>query len=152
MGSDTAIAEGAIADTAIDNSILEKNDTGEISQDWQGIIHYSLAKEVTTVRGIWVEYVKGINGGPPVKFLEEKFNHRWRLKNQSSTYNRRKRIYKAIEYAINVLKLNEEDVIEELEKYRYDPIEQKKRPMYWLYDNIPSKFKPNFLTTTTTNN
>lgn len=112
----------------------------QVTIDEQGNIKYSLAKDILTIEKIWEEFHNGVNGGPPIQMLESIFQTRWRLRNENSTWLRRKKIYKAINFAITNLNYDAKQTIDELESIRYDET-GKKRPMYWLYEHIPSKFK-----------
>lgn len=104
---------------------------------------YKLEKGARDVSEIWKEYEYGINGKPPLKSLEIKYNARWRNDTESRTFVRRKKIYNAIETG-KAKGYNEEDIINELESLRtyYSNGTVKKKPLSWLYTNIPKKYQP----------
>ncbi|CAG87311.2 DEHA2D15136p [Debaryomyces hansenii CBS767] len=102
---------------------------------------YKLEKSLRNVFEIWKEYEYGINGKPPLRQLEAQYNTKWRNETESRTFLRRKKIYDAIEKGKKV-GYHERQIIEELELLRtYDSFGVvKKKPLSWLYSNIPRKF------------
>lgn len=103
---------------------------------------FKLEKGARNVSEIWKEYEYGINGKPPLKSLEIKYNARWRNDTESRTFVRRKKIYSAIETG-KAKGYSEEEIINELENLRtyYSNGTVKKKPLSWLYTNIPQKFQ-----------
>ena len=102
---------------------------------------YKLEKSLRNVFEIWKEYEYGINGKPPLRQLEAQYNTKWRNETELRTFLRRKKIYDAIEKGKKV-GYHERQIIEELELLRtYDSFGVvKKKPLLWLYSNIPRKF------------
>lgn len=103
---------------------------------------YKLEKGARNVEEIWREYEYGINGKPPLKQLEVRYNAKWRNDTELRTFVRRKKIYKAIENG-KALGYNENEIIKELEDSRtyYSNGSVKKKPLSWLYTNIPEKYQ-----------
>lgn len=105
---------------------------------------YKLEKSLKTVQEIWQEYEYGLNDKPPLKLLEAKYNTKWRNETESRTFLRRKKIYEAIEIG-KTKGFDESTIIDELEQLRtysyFDAI--KKKPLQWLYSNIPPKYNSN---------
>lgn len=103
---------------------------------------YKLEKGARNVGEIWQEYEYGVNGKPPLKELEEKYAAKWRNDTESRTFVRRKKIYSAIEKGLS-LGLSEKQVVDELENLRsYSHNGSiRKKPMSWLYTNIPEKYR-----------
>ena len=106
-----------------------------------GTPQYKLEKNLKNVQEIWQEYEYGINGKPPLKDLEKQYSCKWRDEAELRTFLRRKKIYSAVEKGIKN-GYDEDYILRELEKIR--SFEQfgalKKKPLLWLYSNIPSKF------------
>lgn len=102
---------------------------------------YKLEKSLRNVFEIWKEYEYGINGKPPLRQLEAQYNTKWRNETELRTFLRRKKIYDAIEKGKKA-GYHERQIIEELELLRtYDNFGVvKKKPLLWLYSNIPRKF------------
>lgn len=102
---------------------------------------YRLEKSLKNVSEIWQEYEYGINGKPSLKHLEAKYSTKWRNETELRTYLRRKKIYDAIEKGKEI-GYTEEQIIEELEVSRtFEKFGvMKKKPLLWLYSNIPDKF------------
>lgn len=102
---------------------------------------YKLEKSLRNVFEIWKEYEYGINGKPPLRLLEAQYNTKWRNETELRTFLRRKKIYDAIEKGKKA-GYHERQIIEELELLRtYDNYGVvKKKPLLWLYSNIPRKF------------
>ncbi|CUM47695.1 uncharacterized protein AC631_01722 [Debaryomyces fabryi] len=102
---------------------------------------YKLEKSLRNVFEIWKEYEYGINGKPPLKQLEAQYSTKWRNETELRTFLRRKKIYDAIERGKKA-GYTERQVIDELELLRtYDMHgNMKKKPLLWLYSNIPRKF------------
>lgn len=102
---------------------------------------YKLEKSLKSVQEIWQEYEYGLNDKPPLKYLEDNYGTKWRNETESRTFLRRKKIYEAIEKG-KEKGFDEATIIEELEQLRtytyFDAI--KKKPLQWLYSNIPSKY------------
>lgn len=111
------------------------------SKKFTNVPQYKLEKSLKSVQEIWQEYEYGLNDKPPLKFLEAKYNTKWRNETESRTFLRRKKIYDAIENGKDK-GFDEGSIIEELEQLRiytyFDAI--KKRPLQWLYSNIPPKY------------
>ena len=76
-----------------------------------------------------------------MKDLEKQYSCKWRDEAELRTFLRRKKIYSAVEKGIKN-GYDEDYILRELEKIR--SFEQfgalKKKPLLWLYSNIPSKF------------
>lgn len=102
---------------------------------------FKLEKGARNVAEIWREYEYGVNGKPPLKYLELKFNAKWRNDTELRTFVRRKKIYKAIETG-KKKGYTEEQIIDDLENSRnyYSNGTVKKKPLLWLYTNIPEKY------------
>lgn len=102
---------------------------------------YKLEKSLRNVLEIWKEYEYGINGKPPLRVLEAQYSTKWRNETELRTFLRRKKIYDAIEKGKKV-GYTERQVIDELELLRtYEKHgAMKKKPLLWLYSNIPRKF------------
>ncbi|SCU93149.1 LADA_0G01596g1_1 [Lachancea dasiensis] len=101
-------------------------------------LDYTLLKAPANVRAIWKEYTEGIDGNPSVKFLEEAYGNKWRVKKNVKTFARRKRLYKFI---INGMKRGHtsDEMIDLLEKrrvYRNEQGEVKKRTIGWLQQSL----------------
>ncbi|SCU80880.1 LAME_0B04874g1_1 [Lachancea meyersii CBS 8951] len=101
-------------------------------------LNYTLLKAPANVRAIWQEYIEGIDGNPSVKFLEDVYGNRWRLKKNVKTFARRKRLYKFI---LNGLKRGHtaDEMIDVLEKrriYKNEHGEVKKRTIGWLQQSL----------------
>ncbi|CUS23155.1 LAQU0S08e03334g1_1 [Lachancea quebecensis] len=101
-------------------------------------LNYTLLKAPANVRAIWQEYIEGIEGQPAVKFLEEAYGNKWRLKKNVKTFARRKRLYKFI---INGIKhgRSADDMIKILEDkriYKNEHGEVKKRTIGWLQQSL----------------
>lgn len=101
-------------------------------------LNYTLLKAPANVRAIWQEYIEGIDGQPAVKFLEEVYGNKWRLKKNVKTFARRKRLYKFI---INGIKhgRSADDMIKILEDkriYKNEHGEVKKRTIGWLQQSL----------------
>lgn len=111
------------------------------NKKYTNVPQYKLEKSLKSVQEIWQEYEYGLNDKPPLKFLEAKYNTKWRNETESRTFLRRKKIYEAIENGKGK-GFDESSIIEELEQLRtynyFDAI--KKRPLQWLYSNIPTKY------------
>lgn len=120
------------------------NDTGGHNkrQHTSEFPQYKLEKGARNVGEIWQEYEYGVNGKPPLKDLEEKYAAKWRNDTESRTFVRRKKIYSAIEKGLS-LGLTEKQVVDELENLRTYTHNGaiRKRPMSWLYTNIPEKYR-----------
>lgn len=103
---------------------------------------YKLEKGARNVQEIWQEYEYGIHDKPPLKSLEHKYNAKWRNDTESRTFVRRKKIYNAIEIG-KEKGYNESDIIKELEDSRnyFSNGTVKKKPLSWLYSNIPEKYQ-----------
>ena len=102
---------------------------------------YKLEKSLRNIFEIWKEYEYGINGKPPLRQLEAQYNTKWRNETELRTFLRRKKIYDAIEKGKKA-GYHEKQIIEELELLRtYHKFGvAKKKPLLWLYSNIPRKF------------
>lgn len=101
-------------------------------------LNYTLLKAPANVKTIWQEYVEGIDGNPPVKFLEETYGNKWRLSRNVKTFARRKRLYKFILRGINKGR-SADDMVEILEKrriYKNEHGEVKKRTIGWLQQSL----------------
>ncbi|SCU98994.1 LAFA_0G21286g1_1 [Lachancea sp. 'fantastica'] len=101
-------------------------------------LNYTLLKAPANVRAIWQEYIEGVNGNPSVKFLEDAYGNKWRLKKNVKTFARRKRLYKFI---LNGLKRGHsaDEMIDLLEKrriYKNEHGEVKKRTIGWLQQSL----------------
>ncbi|CEP62483.1 Hot1p LALA0_S05e06656g [Lachancea lanzarotensis] len=101
-------------------------------------MNYTLLKAPANVRAIWQEYIEGINGCPSVKFLEDAYGNKWRLKKNVKTFARRKRLYKFI---LNGLKRGHSademiDLLENRRIYKNEHGEVKKRTIGWLQQSL----------------
>ncbi|SCU93279.1 LANO_0E03466g1_1 [Lachancea nothofagi CBS 11611] len=101
-------------------------------------LNYTLLKAPANVRAIWQEYTEGINGFPSVKFLEEAYGNKWRLKKNVKTFARRKRLYKFI---VNGMKQGHSademiDILENRRIYNNEHGEVKKRTIGWLQQSL----------------
>lgn len=99
---------------------------------------YTMIKAPSSVREIWEEYTKGIDGRPSIKSLDQTFGNKWRANKNKKTYSRRKRMYKFI---LNGLKKGktEKEMIELLENqriYKDEHGNQKKKTIGWLQQSL----------------
>lgn len=63
---------------------------------------FTFDKTITSVKDAWKEYCKGVNGGPAVKDLENRYGAKWRSVNATKKfYSRRKILYRAIEVGVS---------------------------------------------------
>lgn len=101
-------------------------------------LNYTILKAPYSVRTIWEEYVSGIDGNPPIKYLEEIYGNKWRVKKNAKTFARRKRLYKFILNGIEKGKSAEEmiDTLEKRRLYRNENGEVKKRTIGWLQQSL----------------
>lgn len=101
-------------------------------------LNYTLLKAPNNVRMIWEEYVRGIEGGPSIRQLEEKYGNKWRLTRNRKTYSRRKRLYKFILQGIEKGKTADEmiDALEQLRLYRDQDGSYKRRTIGWLQQSL----------------
>lgn len=101
-------------------------------------LNYRLLKAPANVRAIWQEYVDGIDGQPAVKYLEETYGNKWRLKKNVKTFARRKRLYKFITNGIERGRSAEDmiDLLENKRIYKNEHGEVKKRTIGWLQQSL----------------
>lgn len=145
-------ASGKTENLTNDRDILERRTKGSMDKEIPGLNllrnakvkttpQYKLEKSLKNVEEIWIEYAYGINGKPPLKELEAQYNAKWRNETELRTFLRRKKIYDAIEKG-KAAGYDETKIINELEALRtYEKFGVlKKKPLLWLYTNIPIKF------------
>ncbi|SCV01158.1 LAMI_0G09714g1_1 [Lachancea mirantina] len=112
--------------------------TASRSEERDADLNYTLLKAPANVRAIWQEYINGLDGNPPVKYLEETYGNKWRLKKNVKTFARRKRLYKFIQNGIKKGRSAEEmiDLLEKRRIYKNEHGEIKKRTIGWLQQSL----------------
>ena len=121
-----------------------ENDFLQSSDEEQSYADFQFLASPKSVLDIWLEYTKGLNRRPPLKYMEAKYGSTWRRDAASNRmFYRRMVLCRAIEKGLSrgyPLK----EVIGTLEKHRkQNPKSKEKESIGWLchYSNIPDKFK-----------
>ncbi|ODV96050.1 hypothetical protein PACTADRAFT_49468 [Pachysolen tannophilus NRRL Y-2460] len=140
FSSSHADAAGVSNSVPVTNDIESNSYIGNLEDNTAPRLSLSKA---SSVKIIWIEYQYGLNNQPPLKEIFKNYNSKllWaRNKTIKRSVQRRKTIWRCIENAINNKKMLEDDVISLLEVHRLAP-DGSKRPMMWLYKNIPQELQ-----------
>lgn len=118
--------------------LVLKNNCDSLKKLPEEEIQYTMLKAPDSVRAIWDEYTKGVDGKPSIRYMEKNFGNKWRIGKNKKTFARRKRLYK---YILNGFKdgKTEDDMINALEEKRFyedSDGEIKKRTIGWLQQSL----------------
>lgn len=73
-----------------------------------GVPQFEMSRNTTTVQGLWTEWYEGIEGKPPIKWLEEEYNHLWRQsRKEAQFFSVRNTIIKKVHHLSQQLGSNE---------------------------------------------
>ncbi|KAE8260366.1 hypothetical protein A4X13_0g385 [Tilletia indica] len=80
---------------------------------------YEQSRIITTITHVWEEYSKGINGGPAVRDLETRWQHKWRadVKNRKF-FSQRSKLYSIIQRLAAEKRISEDAAATALESAR----------------------------------
>ncbi|ODV96456.1 hypothetical protein PACTADRAFT_16588 [Pachysolen tannophilus NRRL Y-2460] len=121
--------------TTSTNTNTNVNTNANASKKPQREPMYRLIRGTDSIKTIWEEYAHGINGGPAIRDLESRYQHRWRDDKERSILGHRKKIYAMIEKAIEN-GMEEKEAVDYLDNYLTNEYGEKKS-FAWLFENVP---------------
>ena len=97
---------------SIDDMEIQTENEAEVSDNNTQVHFYKMARGIS-IKQIWQEYKYGLNGGPSIESLNQKYGIKWRsTRNARDIYRCRYKIYRAISKLINSQGKTEDEAID----------------------------------------